>query len=243
MLYNGGYVNVNVLQEIKRRTGCMYRSCVPDVYSAISIASTVDKYIFCREPLAINGASRHSTGTSYFSTAKDQGASPVQIFSTEGNIPFHEDVPLCRDGAYPPSMQAIVYESYLQSSDLRARSPDHIAEAMLTIILATAGKHQQLVQDWARIFAERNDINIDSIGTKVKLAKIRLGLSSVPRQLAALVGTFSIGSHDFPIADVYEASIVAGAVRSIGVGFSTNVRRLLGRSLEVLTRAIRHANS
>ena len=240
MLYNGGYVDVSVLKEIKNRTGSIYRSCVPDVYSGISIASTVDKYVYCQEPLAINGASRHSTGTSYFSTVKEDVASPVQIFAAEGNIPFHDDVPLCRDGSYPPSMQALVYESYLQSSSLRSKMPDSLPAQILTIILATAGRHQSLVQDWAKVFAERHRLNFDSINAKARVSKIRRGISSVPLQLAALLNTFSLGSRDCPISDVYEASIAAGVVRAIGVGRSKNIIRLVKRSMEAASQAARN---
>ncbi len=241
MLYNGGYVNVSVLKEIKRRTGSIYRSCVPDVYSAISIASTVEKYIYSHEPLAINGASRHSTGTSYFSTERQTTESPAQVFATEGNIPFHEDIPLFRDRAYPPSMHALVYESYLQSGALRPSSTESLAGAMLTIILATAGRHQPLVQEWAGIFAERHHLSLRSFDTKVKLARIKFALGSFAWQVAGLVNTFSIGSREFPIADVYEASIVAGAVRELGIGRWRNVRRLLRRALEEATRAMHDA--
>jgi glycosyltransferase involved in cell wall biosynthesis len=229
MLYNGGFVNMSVLHEIKRRTGFMYRSCVPDVYSAISIASTVDNYIFSREPLAINGASRHSTGTSYFSADKDKSASPVQIFAAEGNMPFHADIPLCRDGTYPPSMHALVYESYLQSRTLRPESVADLRETMLTIILANAGKHNALVQDWAEIFADRHGLDLDSIKTQARFARISVGLSSLALRIGTVLNTFSVGSSDFPIRDVYDASIAAGAVRAIGVGRSTNVRRLIGK--------------
>ena len=232
MLYNGGYVEMSVLHEIKRRTGYIYRSCVPDVYSAISIASTVNDYIYSREPLAINGASRHSTGTSYFSIDKDSGASPAQVFANEGNIPLHKDIPLCRDGTYPPSMHALVYESYLQSSSLRPKTVERLPETMLTIILATAGRHQQLLQEWAMDFAELHRLDLDSIRTKAKFGKIRLAITSLPLQLAALINTFGIGSVEYPISDVYEASIAAGAVRAIGIGRSKNARRLLRRSLQ-----------
>jgi hypothetical protein len=199
------------------------------VYSAISIASTVGKYIYCREPLAINGASRHSTGTSYFSSGKDETISPVQMFSKEGNIPFHEDIPLCLDGSYPPSMHALVYESYLQSSDLRVESKEELPARMLTIILATAGRHQLPVQEWARIFAQKHRLDFDSIRSKAKVAAIKLVINSVSSQAVALLNTFSVGSFEFPIPDVYEASIAAGAIRAIGVGRSKNILRLLRR--------------
>lgn len=244
MLYNGGYVEMSVLNEIRRRTGRVYASCVPDVYSAISIASTVDNYIFTKEPLAINGASRHSTGTAYFSTHRDKDASPAQIFATEGNMPFHEGVPLCRDGSYPPSMHALVYESYLQSRSLRAKSEEDLPETMLTIILASAGRHQKSIGEWAEIFAEKHCLDMESISAKAKLVKVGVRMSSISQQLINMLNTFSLGSSDFPIRDVYEASIAAGAVRAAGIGRARNVRRLLLRSLrELQQQAVEATNA
>jgi hypothetical protein len=231
MLYNGGYVEASVLNEITRRTGRMYRSCVPDVYSAVSIASIVDKYIFIREPLAINGASRHSTGTSYFSTQQDAIASPARIFASEGNMPFHEAIPLCRDGTYPPSMQALVYESFLQSTGLRSESEESPPEMMLVIILASAESHETSIQEWAVLFAEKHRLDLASVRRKARIAKIGIRIKSTFLQFGTILNTFSLGSRSFPIRDVYEASIVAGAVRAIGIGRAANVRRLLAKSL------------
>ena len=123
MLYNGGFISMEVLKEIKRKSGAFYRSCIPDVYSALAVASIVHKYIFLEEPVAINGASRHSIGTSQFSPDQKSDQSPSRNFLAEDNMPFHRDMPLFGEKKYPMSIQAIVYESYLQTASFRAFVP------------------------------------------------------------------------------------------------------------------------
>jgi hypothetical protein len=229
MLYYGGFVNIEVLQEIKKRSGSIYLSCIPDVYSAVSIASTIENYVYCYEPLCINGASRHSTGTSQFSSDPTRIASPAQMFVSEGNIPFHADLPLCTDGSYPPSLQAMVYESYLQSSCLRPVPPGNIHARMLRIILATSARKDSRIDDWGRLFAAKHGLDFATLSSEARYQKLWFGARAIPRRVSAGINSFSIGSPQLPLTDIYEASVAAGAVRSSRVGRVNNLVRLARR--------------
>jgi hypothetical protein len=231
MLYSGGFVDVEVLNAIKRKTTDLYRSCIPDVYSAVSIASMMDTYVYLREPLAINGASRHSTGTSHFSTAAAPAWSPARQYASEANLPFHPDVPLRGDGDYPVSLQALFYESYLQAEPLLGTSAvDHGEQ--LRVILATAGKHRGAVEDWGRLFAARHGLDFDAARSSAAKLRTLLGLRAYAHRAISLLNTWGIGSKEFPIGNVYDASVVAGAVRHLDVGWLRNLWRLSKRLRE-----------
>lgn len=101
MLYTGGYTSMDVLHELKRKTGVFYKSCVPDVYSGFAIASLIPNYAYSHVPFAIGGTSKHSIGVDHFSMGKKIQEAPSLKFSQEDNIPFHKDVPLTRNGEYP----------------------------------------------------------------------------------------------------------------------------------------------
>jgi hypothetical protein len=137
MLYNGGWVETSLLDRLKLEHGRIYRSCIPDVYSAVAIARAIDSYVFVREPLAINGASRHSTGAAQFGRKQPGGAAPDEVFRSEGNLPFHSAVPLADDGSYPLSLQVIVYESYLQSAPGGEEPGPAMHATQLEVILAS----------------------------------------------------------------------------------------------------------
>lgn len=117
MLYNGGFIDYNIVKTIISKSGKFYRSCIPDVYSAIVLSEIIDSYVYCYEPLSINGASKHSGGASAFGKKglECDDETPAKIFLKEPNIPFHKDIPLMANGIYPLSLEALVYESYLQS--------------------------------------------------------------------------------------------------------------------------------
>lgn len=237
MLYNGGYVSMSVLEQIKAKTGSFYKSCIPDVYSAVSISSSIDRYVYMNDPLAINGASRHSTGTSAFSNRENHpDLSPAYKFASERNIPFHEDLPLRSDGGYPLLLQAMVYESYLQSKFLRAEALGNIHSQQLEVILATAGTHDAAVREWGKRFATIHGLNYEEIQSKANRERFLLTLHSAARRLFQVFNTVSVGSPEFPIKDVYEASIAASAIRHAMPSRLKSIRRIVERVAEKMWR-------
>ncbi len=231
MLYNGGFVSTSVLNEIKRKTGSIYRSCIPDVYSAVAISSIIDTYVYSHEPLAINGASRHSTGTSQFAPHNRTESSPSQIFATEGNLPFHEDLPLCADRYYPSSLQALVFESYLQSRDLRDDVDVGIHAEQLRLVLARSGRHEASVRAWGEAFAEKHGLNFEDISSKADVTRFLWKLRLIPAVISDEFNRCSVGSPELPVRDVYDASVMAAAVRNFAPSLLAGARRLARRAL------------
>jgi Glycosyl transferase family 2 len=234
MLYNGGFVSVSILKQIKAKTGAFYSSCIPDLYSAIAVSSIIESYIYLNEPLAVNGASRHSTGTSQFSAESRTVQTPANVFASEGNIPMHGDIPLCADGSYPPSLQALAYESYLQSEPLRGGATKDMHSRQLELILATSGRHATAIRDWGLLFATKHGLDFEALNAKANRRRVLLRLSSMPGQLAMDINTCRLGSPDCPIRDVHEATIAAEAVRSVSPSKIRNIRRVMGRVREKL---------
>jgi hypothetical protein len=238
MLYNGGFLKMFVVNEIKKKTGIFYQSCNPDIYSAVAVSSVIDDYVFSYDPLAINGASSNSTGTSHFSSENSSNPgwplSPAQKFLSEGNKPLHQDIPLCSDGQVPKSLQALVYESYLQSSILRERRQDINHEQQLKLIVARSGKHDIAVRDWARLFASCHQLDFIRIENYAMRRRKLAAIRAIIRRISTAINTYSVGSQDAPIRDVYDASIVAAVIRNIRLGRLRNFRRLIGRRDKML---------
>jgi glycosyltransferase involved in cell wall biosynthesis len=233
MLYNGGFVNMSVLQEIKRKTGAFYKSLTPDVYSALAIASVVKNYIYSNEPLAINGASKHSTGTSAFSGDTKSILSPLQLFSSEENIPFHKDIPLCADGKFPLSIHISVYEAYLQLGAIWGEFQKISHSQQLEIILATTTPgHEGEIKEWGKLFAISHGLNFFEIQSKATRRRYYLKLLTFPRELLNGVNTDHIGGFlDLPIRDVYEASVAAFTIRNAKPCRIRNFLRLLRKHI------------
>ena len=240
ILYTGGFVSMPVLQEMKRKAGAFYYSCTPDIYSAVAISSVIKSYVYSNEPFAINGLSRHSTGTAAFAIGEKSELSPMQKFRSEENIPFHKDIPLFDDGNYPPSEQAFVYESYLQSAFLRDDVRQCMHQQQLELILATSGKHSVSIGEWGKIFAATHGLDYDEIQHRATRRKLLLflRLTSVPGRIFSAFNRYDVGSPELPIKDVYEASIAAAALRSLMPSRLNKLHRLVGRALEKLIGAI-----
>jgi glycosyltransferase involved in cell wall biosynthesis len=234
MLYNGGFVHMSVLESIRRRTGAYYRSCIPDIYSAVAVAATVDRYLYVREPLAINGHSRHSTGTSQFSVRSSRKESPYAQFQSEGNIPFHPDLPLTAAGGYPNSFVAFVYESWLQYQANGTPTGRGLHARQLETILATAGKHEESLGQWGRTFAEMHQLDFDRIQTLARRRRAVLKASGLPQRFRRAVARSVLGSAGAPVRDVYDAATAAGAI------LSTDRSRLATLTKTVLRRSSRH---
>lgn len=237
VIYNGGFVSFEILEKIKSVTGLFYNSCIPDIYSCIAIASFTDKYVYSREPFAISGVSIHSTGASQFSGNKSDVKSPKNKFISEGNIPFHPDVPICADGNYPSSIHAMVYESYLQSSFLRhSVNTDNIHAQQLEIILATSeNKFVYDVEMWGKSFAEIHELNFDLISMKANMRRLFFTISWMKFKFSSMVNTHLVESKKYPIQNIYEASVMANSTIQCTpstLSRLTNLSSVLKRSID-----------
>jgi hypothetical protein len=225
MLYSGGFVDFAVLQELRSATGAFFRSCIPDVYSAVAIASVLDKFLYSYEPLAVNGASHHSTGTSQMSAQRAAAGSAAQQFAAEDNIPFHADLPLCADGTYPPSPQAFVYESYLQTRDLRRDGPSVDRTQELAVILGSGGRNAGSIREWGKLFARRHALDFDASIKEAAAWRAKNSLHRLLRRLSGSINVYKTDSEHPEIRDVGEACVAAPAIRATPFGRLRNLTR------------------
>ena len=217
MLYNGGFVACDVLNRIRHTTGSFYRSSIPDVYAAIAIASVTERYAFSHEPLAINGASRHSTGTAYFSSRPKALTSSADLFHSEGIIPVHPDFPVADDGRFPRSLQAMVFESYLQSTALRPLAEQLPRAKQLEVVLSANLQNDPDIEQWGQRFAQMHGLDYSDIKRASVKTRLRQRLSAAGRNFIDEVRTFQCGSRDLPLHDVCEAAIAAASILQVSV--------------------------
>lgn len=212
MIYNGGFIHVSLLQRMKERVGVFFASVNPDVYTAIALARLTDEFLFVREPLAISGTSKYSNGHSAFSSNNCRSKVAYQKFISEGNIPFHSDVPTLTDGGMPLSLQACIYEAYLQSASLGGGVDKMDHERQLAVLLATSGKHRALIDEWGHLFAHRHNLKYSQ--AQRIAACLRPGLQArVLGQKVARVAR-SVVTDRLQLQNVYEASVAAGVIRA-----------------------------
>jgi len=198
----------------------------PDVYSAMVFSLLTDEYIYSNEALAINGASHHSGGTAGFETAKRKRAyDPAEKFWSEENIPFHKDLPLADTGWPVRSIHAFVYEAYLQAASFHSEKDNVVVSPrqQLAIIMKEAHpRHTEEVRNWGLSFAAQHKIDCDDISHRGNhgINWLMSNIFDAARSLGRLCsGLTFYGDRHIPLNNVYEASIVAGTIKSIKPGY------------------------
>jgi glycosyltransferase involved in cell wall biosynthesis len=229
MLYNGGFMSLELVKQVKDVTKKFFLSMTPDVYSAIVFSLITDNYIYSNEPLAINGASLHSGGTASFEKNKQKRSyDPVEKFWNEKNNPFHEDIPLLENGRPVRSIQVIVYEAYLQAEKFHAYKhvlTDHVQQ--LKLVLKKSGPDHLEIIEWATLFARKHKLDIPR---KSILSSVFYGFNRIFNRLNNILHSYSMkGSTLCPLENVADASVVAGALKQISPSiFSNFMRRIQG---------------
>ena len=86
-----GVVKRSLLDSVRQRSGgAFFHSVIPDIYSGIVVAGSVDTYLSTDRIYSLSGSSGHSTGASQVTGAgNDAEDSPAQRFEAENSIPFH----------------------------------------------------------------------------------------------------------------------------------------------------------
>lgn len=227
MLYNGGFISLAALEAIRGGDGRLYRSCTPDVYSAVSVARTAGNYIYSHRPLAVNGASRHSTGRSAFSDPAAGKKDSVIKFHQEQNIPLHADVPALPDGRVVPSLPALVFESYRQSMFLSDGSPLIRPPEVLDVVLQDRRATAE-IRTWAETFARQHGLDFETARQKAEARRLSGKLMGFAQAAATSLETYALGSSALPITDVFSASIEAGRLLENPPSRARNAVRLAG---------------
>jgi len=233
ILYNGGFVTTELVERMKAGTPVLYRSPLPDVYSAVAICSLVDRFVFSHDPFVISGTSKHSTGAAIFARAGQAGAnSPAQVFQREESVAFHPAVPREPNGGYPVSVQALIYESYLQTGFLRDEQPGARHAEQLAVALAAGGKNHDIVEAWAQRFAAAHGLDFArGRAAAARIQRLRR-VQRIPAQLRRVLGNYDLGSPELPLRDVFEATIAAAAVRAAIPGPLTRLSRAATRFVD-----------
>lgn len=204
--YTGGIVDAEVVARVRAVKGAFYQSQIPDVFSGYAICSSIERYLYTREPFAIAGRSRHSIGTKLFSRQPT-------AFLEEDLIPFHEDFALREGETLTFSMPAMIYEAYTQATYLHGGNPSISKQRILDMIMGCAPHGREQTQAWGLRFAEKH--GLDYAASIERSGSLWRGLRRVElmRQLRNLWNSARIFDGDpGPLANVAEAAAAADTI-------------------------------
>ena len=222
-LYTGGLISAALVKRIRNINGAFFQSQIPDVYSGVAITSSINRYLFTREPFAISGGSKYSNGAALFALQKTE-------FLDEGNIPFHPDMALPETGTLTFSMPAMVCESYLQSQYLRRDHYRASAAAHLELILNQTTTARDLLNEWSKRFAARHGIDHARALAASRHTPSPRRLSLLRDKIANVTSRYRVdSSYGLPLNDVFEASLAAATILTTRPSRSKSVTRTIRR--------------
>jgi hypothetical protein len=125
-------------------------------------------------------------------------------------------------------VQVFIYESFLQTRDLRRDGPsvDHAEE--LAVILGSGGRNASSIREWGKLFARRHSLDFDAIAERAAAWRTKNSLHRLIRRLAASFNVYKTDSHGPAPRDVLEASAAAAVIRATR-GRMRNLARALRR--------------
>lgn len=196
-LYNGGAASIELINRLRDAKGQYFRSLNPDIYSAITLALGTRTYATVNVPIAINGASKHSGGTSHMLGQKKDKDSPTAKFLTEGNIPFHPAL------VFGKSFQVMAYECYLQAHHLYTEPAfDLRSQLQAALTVAPNGYFKEIRGECASI-ALRNGVAMPSRLSVVFFRlffKLRAFIARLRQRPAITLPASQIGAMDVWLA-------------------------------------------
>lgn len=231
MLYNGGAVHIDVMNRIRAKVGRYFLSCVPDVYTAVAIASMTPRYLYSLEPFAINGASAHSNGRSTGQGGLRIKGTPADKWASEGNIPIHPALRANENQELVPTVHFWVYEAYLHTLALRAEPDAMQMPRQLALILGGSGSQRSVMAEWAVKMAQRYNLDLVEIEREADRIASRNKTLARGGNFKQFLNTHFAGSPADLISNVFDASQRAGQIRNAYPGRLGNIASLIGRAI------------
>jgi glycosyltransferase involved in cell wall biosynthesis len=196
-LYNGGAASIDLINRLRAPDGQYFRSLNPDIYSAITLSLGTENYTAVNVPIAINGASKHSGGTSHMLGQKQDKESPTSKFLAEANIPFHQKL------VFGKSIQIMAYECYLQAGHLYAVPAFDMHSQLKAALTAAPKSHLQEIDIECMTIALRNGIampNKASIAGSRIIFKSRAFVQRLRQRRSITLPAAQLGAMDVWLA-------------------------------------------
>jgi glycosyltransferase involved in cell wall biosynthesis len=225
MLYNGGFVQMHVLQSFVNLHGRLFYSRIPDVYSGMLIGHLVDNFVYSYEPVVINGTSSFSTGYAHFKRKHIQTNTindAEKQFLEEPNLAFHPSIPLHRDGNVPKSLIALSCEAYAQVAD---RLPQikgiNYSNQLATILAANTSMTTEESLQWIEDYQKVHRLTTITVN-HLFWQKLWLRFKFLSYRVSLAWHSYSLELTPDAITNIHEASIAAFNIKSTRPPYRVN---------------------
>lgn len=208
-LYNG-IVKKSLVDELKNqsKSKAFFNSISPDVYSGIALGMIVGSYLYTDYPFSVNGASRHSNGTSFSRQRIDGVDNPHIKFIAENQRIY--DTRLCMG----PSPLICVMGEYLLAKQFLPKL--HFQDPSWSIYVNSLIKSARSAFLPSEVLQSAN-YTIEQLGLKIKVPEQKDIANVVTQPNLGFVGnSFSFIAPHKMVENVYDAcQLVAGMLPDV----------------------------
>lgn len=259
MIYNS-IVRRDVIEQLRRKAGCVFPSTSPDVYSGFACAYEAREYLSVTVPMNLAGLSGHSNGVANLVLNKD-GSVAEEFYRLNGadSIQLHPLVPDLASDAIA------VADGFLSAKD-RLFPNDHrltmdrrqMLEAVLRSVTATAPDERRKARETIRqTIGADSDLSawFDALpdpppaprwsprppsygndGFLLNLRADRCGVTNIAEaaRFVAAILNFGDGPIPYDLPSIHHRSDVNGSYRRVKGRVVREIRRVLRQGAEVL---------
>jgi glycosyltransferase involved in cell wall biosynthesis len=253
-LYNS-FVRTTNIQAVKSKSARFFNSMIPDVYSAMALSSVIDYHYWSDRPYSVNGASKHSNGTSNSAGNSLEEKQAALKFISEIDIPFHPNL------LYGSAIPILIAESALQVKDhlgfdVRIDIDKMLQRSFEQAKYSGASNRMEVLHDIS-VIATNYGIDNAKYADEVNLKGLNKSKTLLFRWLKnALVGNYAfmalfallrvntlrINGDIAKLGNIYDATILTSQVLRLFDGISyTSVARRVSASENVLQHTAKEA--
>ena len=214
-LYAGGFIKVSLIKKIidNSKSKNFFHSCIPDVYSAVAICSSTDKFLYSHTPLGITGVSKFSNGVSANKMETLVKDSPSNDFYKYKNIPFHPNI-LLIEGVIPQLVHAYRLEAFFQTDFLRTKINCYgksFWKRNITILIGEAILEQRLYffEKWFKELSKIHFVSFEKVKKLAYLYYFFVKFKNLKRSYLDNIYSITPNLKKKPCPNVYIASILA----------------------------------
>lgn len=212
-LYNS-FVKRSAIHRATDLSGVFIHSCIPDVYSAIAVASVIDEYFFSLYPYSMNGASHHSIGGAHFTHGND--APNASRFLAENDIPFHEAL------AMAPCAPIMAAESFLQVGD-HIPNRKHVLHVDIRSTMREAARVgantmpsvYQTISEAIRIIGRKHDLGDYAEELLAHYPNIQGASSEIMAGYRLPVQALFLFANDLGVTNIYDAALACKTIMTL----------------------------
>lgn len=224
-----GFVRKEVLDAAAARSGRLFWSITPDVYSGAATAAMTPRFLKTNVALSISGSSHHSNGAHQGMRSEDDAATPGSVYLLENLTDFHPSFD------YSGSIPLVVAETLVQA---REHVSDDVPSPDLRAMIAASLRHEHFLfnrnsQDGI-IAALRSTATKNQLDASFDRALTRWNRQLPLLQARAALRNVLLGNPIHAcgpdVKDIYGASLeAADLLNRVGSPVSADVANMRGR--------------